>query len=788
MSQRTDSGVEAAQTGGPNRREFLATVAAAHGAFVLGFWVPSRAEAQTPSGAAWYEEPATREVNAWIVISPDDTVTVRIAQTELGQGVWTSNAMMVCEELQCDWTKVRPQYASANRDAREMAPAWTLKVPGNGATDPKGGGEPTFGNRDRRGVAGIPDSLYRRMRTNAASSVKDGRYYLQLAGAEARERLLLAAAAQWKVPVAELTARDSVIRHAQSGRTTTYGQIAHLAAATPHPHPETITIKPPDQWTLMGTEQKNLDVPLKVTGRTVYGIDVRLPGMKWAAVRSCPVYGGDVKTYDFEAVRRLPGVRSVVQFPTPDPALTRGRIFSGGVAVIADTWHQARTAVDRMPIEWTIPPEHAAFNTANMREALLAALDRPGTVQANQGDVAAAFSRAARVVEATYSTPYLPRARMEPGNATVLVTADRVDIWIGDQSPQETRFSASKITGIPEQNVYLHLCHLGGGFGRNGNGPQAEQAIMIANALRGTPIHLLWSREEDFVGTTYRAMGVAHLKAALDADGWPIALDVRTAMQEGGFGPDASFNVTSRYHVPNYRYSNHTAKFHVPVGTRRGIGQAAHEFYRESFMDELAHAAGKDPYRYRRELIARTNLPYKNDMIKALDMAAEMSGWGTPLPNGTARAIALEERGAETNGMATISAMVHTVSLSREGKVRLQRVDVAHETGFGLINPLSVRKQLEGQIIWFYNDAMHQMNTIAEGRIVENNFNQFPISRMDEDPPEINIRFFPTEHWLIGMGHDRATSVQSAIGDAIFQITGKRFRDLPYGRHDLTWR
>ena len=771
------------------RREFLATVAAAQGAFVLGFWVPSRASAQTTAspGAPWYQDSVAPEINAWIVINLDETVTIRIAQTELGQGVWTSNAMMVCEELQCDWSKVRPQYASANRDAREMAPAWTLKVPGHGAADPNGGGVPTFGNRDRIGVSGIPDSLYRRMRTNAASSVKDGRYYLQLAGAEARERLLLAAAGLWTVPVGELTAKDGVITHAPSGRTITYGRIANRASATPHPNPASITIKPPDQWTLMGTEQKNLDVPLKVTGQAVYGIDVRLPGMKWAAVRTCPVYGGDVRRYDFDAVRQMPGVRAAVQFPIPDPALTRGRVFSGGVAVVADSWYQAKTALDRMPIEWDIPPANAAFDSANMRAALLDALDGPGRVQANQGDLEAGFSRAARIVEATYSTPFLPRARMEPGNATVLVTDDRVDIWIGDQSPQETRFSAAMITGIPETNVHLHLCHLGGGFGRNGNGPQAEHAIMIANAHRGTPIHMLWTREEDFTGTTYRAMGIARLRAGLDADGWPIAMDVRTAMQEGGFGPDASFNGTSRYFVPNYRYSNHTTKFHVPVGTRRGIGQAAHEFYRESFMDELARAAGKDPYRYRRELIARTELPYKADLIKALDIAAEMSGWGTPLPRGTARAIALEERGAEGDGMATISAMVHTVSVSREGRIRLLRVDVAHETGFGLVNPLSVKKQIEGQITWFYNDAVHQACTVRDGRIVETNFNTFPLSRIDEDPAEINIRFFPTTHWLIGMGHDRATSVQSAVGDAIFQITGRRYRDLPFAQHDLRW-
>jgi len=773
------------------RREFLATVAAAHGAFVLGFWMPDKTQAQTPiakpSGAAWYEDPATPEVNAWIVVAPDDTVTIRIAQTELGQGVWTSNAMMVAEELQCDWAKVRPQYASANRDAREKAPEWTLKVPGNGATDPTGGGEPTFADRNPTGVSGIPDSLYRRMRTNAASSVKDGRYYLQLAGAEARERLLLAAAGLWNVPVTELTAKDSVITHRPSGRTTTYGRVAERAAQTPHPHPETIRIKSPDQWTLMGTERKNLDVPLKVTGQTVYGIDVRLPGMKWAAVKACPVYGGDVKRYDFETIRTMPGVRTSVQFPIPDPSCTRGRVFSGGVAVIADTWYQAKTAIDRMPIEWTIPPDKAAVNTAMMQDALAASIAQPGQVRVNQGDVDAGFARAAKIVEATYSTPYLARARMEPGNATVLVTNDRVDVWLGDQSPQETRFSASKITGVPEQNVYIHLCHLGGGYGRNGNGPQAEQAIMIANQMRGTPIHMLWTREEDFIGTTYRAMGKARLRAALDAEGWPLALEVRTCMQGDGFGPEASFDGRSRYHVPNYRYSTHTTKFHIPVGTRRGVGQAAHEFYRESFINELAHAAGKDPYQYRRELIARTNLPYKADMLKALDMAAEMSGWGTPLPRGKARAIALEERGAEGNGLATISAMVHTVSVSREGKVRLERVDVAHDTGFGLVNPLSVKKQIEGQITWFFNDAMLQATTIADGHVVENNYNKFPLSRMADDPPEINIRFFPTGHWLMGMGHDRATSIQSAIGDAIFQITGKRVRDLPYSKHDLTW-
>src|SRR6266849_2442358 len=365
-----------------SRRDVLSTAAAAAGALVVGFWMPKRAVAQiiNPAGAAWAVDPAVDEINAWVVVAPDDTVTIRIAQTELGQGVWTSNAMMVCEELQCDWSKVRPQYASVNRDGKETAPEWTLEVMGKGATDPSGGGEPQFGSRERIGSNGIPNSLYRRMRTNAAASVRDGRYYLQLAGAEARERLLLAAAKAWGVPVEEVSSANSVITHRPTGRTTTYGQVAPLAAQMPHPNPERIRIKPPSEWTLMGTEQKNLDVPLKVTGKAVYGIDVNLPGMKWAAVKSCPVYGGKVTSYDFERIRKEPGIISAIPFPIPDPALIRGRIFGGGVAVIADSWYQAKTAIEKMPIEWDVPPENAARNTANIRAELMAALNEPGKV------------------------------------------------------------------------------------------------------------------------------------------------------------------------------------------------------------------------------------------------------------------------------------------------------------------------------------------------------------------------------------------------------------------------
>ncbi|MBT2305090.1 xanthine dehydrogenase family protein molybdopterin-binding subunit [Variovorax paradoxus] len=785
----------------PTRRGFLTAASASAGALVVGYWYPSRAVAQQgaklqgASGGA--EQPADREVNAWVVVHPDETVTIRIAQTELGQGTWTSCAMMICEELQCDWTKVRPEYASVNRDARERAPEWTLNAFGGGARDPNGAGGPLFYARDPRGVLGIPDSLYRRMRTNAGASVRDTRYYHQLAGAEARERLLLAAASLFNVPVQELRCNQGVITHLPTGRTTTYGKVASLAAGTPHPNPRGIRIKPPAEWTLMGTEQKNLDVPDKVSGKTVFGIDVKLPGMKWVAVKSCPVYGGKVKSYDFEKIRKEPGVISAVEFPIPDPSLIRGRVFGGGVAVIADHWYQARNAIEKMPIEWDVPAANAARNTQNIHASLLGALDKGGKVQTNIGDCAKVFASGAKVIEAVYTTPYLPRARMEPGNATVLVTDDRADIWIGDQSPQETRYSVSQITGIPEKNVHVHLCHLGGGFGRNGNGPQAEQAVYVANKNRGTPIHLLWTREEDFINTTYRPMGVARLKAAVDADGWPVAFEVRTAMDKEAIGGLVGFHIAPRYFAPNYRFTTHDEVLHIPVGTRRGVGAPSNDFYRESFIDELAHAAGKDPYLYRRELLARSNMPYKDVMIKALDLAAKMSNWGSPLPKGTARAIALEEY-HPTEGRvdsivggldrhATISAVVHTVSISQKGELRLLRSDIALDEGFGLVNPLTVRKQLEGQVAWFYNDVMHQKTSIADGHVVENNFHTFPLSRLNEDPLEINIQFFKSDHWISGVGHDRCTSVQSCIADAVFQITGKRYRELPLRDADLSW-
>jgi isoquinoline 1-oxidoreductase beta subunit len=774
-----------------DRREFFITTSAVGGALVVGFGWPRRADAVPVTTAAgpWYREPTSPEINAWIVVAPDDTVTIRIGQTELGQGVWTACAMMIAEELQCDWSKVRGEYASANRDAREKAPAWTLKNPAGprpAPTDPRGGGgsgdlPPT---NERVSWTGV----YRRMSTHRSGSVKMNLYYYQLAGAEARERLLLAAAERWGVPASDLTAKDSVITHRATGRTVRYGEVAARAARLPHPSPETIRIKSAHEFTLMGTERGNLDVPSKVTGQAVYAIDVKLPGTLHACAKACPVWGGDVRSYDFDAIKGRPGVHSVVRFSRPDPGLIRNRQFSGGVAVIADSWWHAKTALDALPIEWAYPSS-TRLNTENMHAALVEAMRQPGQVLYQRGNVDQAMGAAARIVEASYDVPYLARARMEPGNATALVTDDRVDIWIGDQSPQETRFSAAQIAGVPQENVYVHSTHLGGGFGRNGNGPQAEQAVMIARALKGRPVKLQWTREEDWsAGTTYRAMGAAHIRAGLGPDGYPVAMDLRAAADGNAAAPERGL-IPPAYFVPNLRTSNHHADFHVPCSTRRATGSPSNVFFVESFIEELAHAAGKDPYAYRRELISRSTIVFKDDWLKALDLVAEMSGWGTPLPEGWARGIAIDDRrnNREEADVCTICAVVCTVSVTKAGAVRLERVDVAFDEGFGFVNPLSVRKQIEGQVAWGWNDAVHQAFTVKDGRMEQSNFHDFPVSRMSEYPREVNIRFFRTNHWLEGVGEEAMSQIPPAIVNAVFRITGKRIRSLPLRKHDLSW-
>ena len=791
-----------------DRRQFLTTTAVVGGGLVLGFWLPRPAAAATVAAVGaepWYRESLVPEINAWMTIGPDDTVTVRVGQVDLGTGTLTTNAMIVAEELQCDWSKVRIEYASANRDVREKAPAWTIPVPGGtDPSNPAGGGHVVMSTSDL--------GVYRRMNVGSSSNVRENRYYLQLAGAEARERLLLVAATEWGVPVSDLVAKDSVITHAATGRQVRYGEIAAKAAATPLPDPSRIKIKHPDEWTLMGTEQQNREVPLKVTGQATYAVDMRLPGMLYAAAKCCPAWGGDVKSHDADAIRHMPGVHSVVRLPLdPEAKEILGRttakgFYSGGVAVIADTWWHAHRALEAMPIEWDRGPGKGV-NSKAMWEDHFAVVREEGTRIVDHGNVEEGLGQGARVLEATYTVPFTRRARMEPGNATALVTDDRVDIWVGDQSPQRVLQHVAMLTGLAPENVYHHLCFLGGGYGSTGNGPQAEHAAFIANTVRGTPVKMMWTREEDWgVGTTHRPMQLCTFKAALDAEGWPIAMDIHYCQSIGVAWPaDSRGLAMPPYWMPHYRLTQHIAETTVPAGRVRGTGAQPNAFYLECFIDELAHAAGKDPYAYRRELIARNppepahrwkgsginGFRYRDDWLRALDQVAETSGWGTPLPDGWARGIAIDDRrrGIRPEGgrQGTICAQVQTLSVSRRGQVQVHRVDMVFEEGFKLVNPLTVRKNLEGQIAWGISDALHMGVTIEDGAAVEVNFDTFGVSRMHEYPPEVNIAWLKTGKWIEGAGEEAIPTVTPAILNAVFKVTGKRIRSLPLKDHDVSW-
>ena len=426
-------------------------------------------------------------------------------------------------------------------------------------------------------------------------------------------------------------------------------------------------------------------------------------------------------------------------------------------------------------------------------------------MRSEYGNVDAAMAKAAKVIEATYTVPYVGHGCMEPGCAVALATADRVEIWSGTQSPDATLTHVAQETGIAPENIYVHTMFLGGGYGIDNQNPRAnQQAVSVAKTLNGRPVKLMWSREEDWgFGLRPRPMGVGVLKAGLDADGWPISIEVHTSGTN--YTGDQQFRGMTAwpYFVPNYRYTTHFPKTHVPVVPRRATGTSTNCFYQESFIDELAHAAGKDPYLYRRELLSRNpkNIAAQKpgvgsfnftsvqseDWLKALDMVAKMSDWGKPLPKGWARGISIDDRRRPTRNSTTAVAQVHTVEVTPRGQIRLHRTDVVFDEGFTFVNPLAARKQIEGQVAWGFSDALYQGATIKDGRAAEVNFDTYPVSRMNEYPREVNVAFMKTNKWLYGIGEEAIPQIAPAICNAVFQVTGKRIRSLPLKNQDLSW-
>jgi isoquinoline 1-oxidoreductase beta subunit len=719
-----------------NRRQFLITTSVVGGALVLGVVWPS----QPAAAATIAEQPWTSpteggtEVNAWLVIGSDDSVTIRVAQSEMGEGVFTSMPMLVAEELACDWTKVRAEYASANRSLRE--------------------------NR-----------VYQRMATNGSGAVRRSREYLQQAGASARARLIAAAAQQWGVPASECRAENSTIIHQTSGRKVTYGAVAAAAAAvTLDAEP---AIKTPDQFTLLGKSLNRLDVPLKVNGTATFGIDVRLPDMLYASVMTCPVFGGTLTRYDFDAIKSLPGVRTAVEIPS-------------GIAVVADSFWRAKTALEVMPLEWDFG-SHANANSESFRKTFLEALDKPGVVAKEQGDALAAIKAATKVVEADYEAPYLAHATMEPMNCTAQVTPQRVDVWVGSQNPEAVLAAAAEITSVAPENVYVHTCFLGGGFGRRGNTDHVRQAVTVAKALDGRPVQLIWTREEDIRHDWYRPLAAIRFRAALDANGIPTAYFNRSVTHSilSGFRPDDVKDGIDRtsveglatipYGFPQYRIEHLIHNTHVPVWFWRSVGASQNGFAVEGFIDELAYAAGKDPVELRRQL-----LKGHADWLHVLDTAAQKANWGRAMPPGTAQGIAIVE------SYGSIVGEVAEVSVSKRGEVRVDRVVCAVDCGH-VVNPLTVAEQIEGSVVWGLTAALYGQITIEQGRVVEGNFDDYQMLRLDAMPEvETHLALTGGKKWG-GIGEPGVPPIAPAVCNAIFKITGKRIRSLPLRNHDLSW-
>ena len=710
-----------------SRRSLIQAGLSAAGGLMITAFAPEFAGATTIAGEPWSPETGKSpdEVNAFVVIDPDNSVTLRIAKSDMGQGVLTSMAMIVAEELECDFAKVKVEYASANRNLTD-------------------------------------NNVYRSMGTGGSSSVRRSRVFLQQAGASARARLIAAAAAKWGVDPAACVADGGFVRHQVSARSATFGELAADAAkvalaAEP-------AIKTPDQFKLIGEGLRRIDTPLKATGAARFGIDTRLPGIAYAAAANCPVFGGKLKSYDFSAISGRRGIIAAAP-------------MTNGVAVVADNFWRAKEALNAMPIEWDFGPA-ASTDSAGFAAEYRAALDRPLADGGGHGDLAPAFANPAKVVEAVYEVPYLAHAPMEPLNATAYWRPGRIDVWMGTQAPESALALAAKAGGVDPSAVYVHNCFLGGGFGRRAINDELIQAVQISKALK-RPIKVIWTREQDIRSDRYRPQAALKMRAALREDGSPAGFDFRTAVgsitrslgwgkAENGVEPQAIEGlVNCPYRADALKVGVELKNTHVPVMFWRSVGSSQNAFAVESFIDECAHAAKRDPLEYRRGL-----LDGHPDFLAVLDALAHKGDWGKPLRKGVGRGVAIHE------AFGTIVGEIAEVAVSDRGEVKVERVVACVDCGH-LVNPLTAAMQIESAVLYGLTAALFGEITIKEGRVEQSNFNSYPIARM-ADAPVIETHFVLSggDKWG-GLGEPGTPPIAPAVANAIFAVTGKRIRSLP---------
>jgi isoquinoline 1-oxidoreductase subunit beta len=707
------------------RRHFVVASASAAGGLAISVAFPGLADAASIGAQAWGPESTPNEINAFLAIDPDGSILIRSPHQEMGQGAITALPMIVAEELECDWSKVKVEYASPARNLREK-------------------------------------NVYGEMTTVGSRGVRTSWQMLLQAGASARERLIAAAAQRWNVSPSDCEAANSKITHKATGRSFDYGALAADAANIKLDKEP--AIRTPDQFKLIGKRLARLDTPLKINGSAKFAIDTKVPDMVYAAVSACPVFGGKLKSVDDAPAKGRRGILQVVK-------------LENAVVVVADRFWRAKEALALLKPEWDVG-EAGNTDSAQFAKLYRDTLDGPMVSARNDGSVDDAFGKGGKFVEAVYEAPHLAHATMEPLNATVHLQPDKLEVWLGSQTPMGTIRQAAAASGLKPEQIVIHNCFLGGGFGRRSINDEMRQAILVAKEV-GKPVKLVWTREEDMTQDRYRPQAAVRMKAALGSDGLPTAFDAKIAVGsilrstginkvENGIEAQAVEGFANiPYAIPNVRVGCMLKNTHVPVMFWRSVGSSQNAFFVESYIDELAQAAGQDPYKFRRTLLAG-----KSDFLGVLDTIAEKSDWGKPLGQGRGRGIAIHEC------YGSIIGQVAEVTVSQKGEVKVDRVVAAVDCGH-VVNPGIVEAQIQSGVIYGLSAALYGEITIKQGRVEQGNFDEYQVVRLADTPKiEVYLALSGGKKWG-GIGEPGTAATAPAIANAVFAATGTRVRSMP---------